>query len=431
MKPTVRFEHELLAIESEHDVWCMLELSAPPAPVSAERRPLSISLVIDRSGSMAGRKLEVTRACAAFLVERMAPADRLSLVTYDHQVELRAPLMPIDGNRDTLLGAIRRVHAGGQTNLSGGWLKGAETLRGAPGGSIRRVLLLSDGLANVGITDAPSLAGAVRATRETHGVTSSTIGFGADFDEDLLAAMADAGDGSAHFAETPDDAPGIFAKEFTDLVSLVAQNVSVEIRPAPQVEFLGVLNEFPVVAVDGGVQVQLGEAFADERRRVVFQLHVPQVAALGVMNVAELVLRYVSVGEQQLAQHEVRVPLAVNRVSADEAAGAGADAEVTEEVVILSSARAGREARELADRGDFDGADRKLREAVERLSASAKGSARERELLGEAAFWRAQSEQLSSGAYSAMSRKQMLFRERFMKENRRPREESDEDEDRS
>jgi hypothetical protein len=134
------------------------------------------------------------------------------------------------------------------------------------------------------------------------------------------------------------------------------------------------------------------------------------------------------VGEE-LAQHEVRVPLTVNRVSADDAAGAGADAEVTEEVVILSSARAGREARELADRGDFEGADRKLREAVEELSASAKGSERAQELLDEAAFWRTQSGLLASGAYGAMSRKQMLFRERFMKQNRRPRQQ-DEDDDR-
>jgi len=302
MKPTVRFEHELLAVESEQDVWCMLELSAPPAPVSAERRPLSLSLVLDRSGSMAGRKLEVTRACAAFLVERMQPADRLSLVAYDDEVELRAPLTPIDGNRDALLGAIRQIHDGGSTNLSGGWLKGAETLQGAPEGSTRRVLLLSDGLANVGVTAAPALADAARSTLAAHGVTTSTIGFGADFDEDLLAGMADAGKGSAHFAETPDDAPAIFAQEFEDLVSLAAQNVSLEIRPAPEVAFLGVLNEFPMVPVDGGMQVQLGDAFADERRRVVFQLHVPSVAALGVMNVAELVLRYVSVGEQ-LAQH--------------------------------------------------------------------------------------------------------------------------------
>jgi len=424
MKPTVRFEHELLAVESEHDVWCMLELSAPPAPSSLERRPLSVSLVVDRSGSMAGRKLEVTRACAEFLVQRLTPADRLSLVTYDDEVELRAPLLPIDGNRDELLRAVRHIVAGGQTNLSGGWLKGAETLQGAPQDSTRRVLLLSDGLANVGITQAPALSDAARSTLEAHGVTTSTIGFGADFDEDLLAGMADAGRGSAHFAETPDDAPGIFAQEFEDLVSLVAQNVSLEIRPAAEVGFLGVLNEFPVVPVQGGVQVQLGDAFADERRRVVFQLHVPSVAALGVMTVAGLVLRYVSVG-QELAAHEVRVPLLVNRVSADEAVGSAADAEVTEEVVILSSAKAGREAREQADRGDLAGAERTLSEAVDRLSKTAEGSARAQELLDEAAFWRARSDQFSSGMYDAMQRKQMLFRERFMKQSRRSRDDED------
>jgi len=120
MKPTVRFEHELLAVESEHDVWCMLELSAPPAPGATERRPLSVSLVVDRSGSMAGRKLEVTRACAEFLVRRLTPADRLSLVAYDDEVELRAPLTPIDGNRDELLGAVRRIWGAGRPTCPGG-----------------------------------------------------------------------------------------------------------------------------------------------------------------------------------------------------------------------------------------------------------------------------------------------------------------------
>jgi len=119
------------------------------------------------------------------------------------------------------------------------------------------------------------------------------------------------------------------------------------------------------------------------------------------------------------------VPLLVNRVSADEAVGAAADAEVTEEVVILSSAKAGREAREQADRGDLAGAERTLSEAVDRLSKTAEGSARAQELLDEAAFWRARSDQFSSGMYDAMQRKQMLFRERFMKQSRRSRDDED------
>jgi Ca-activated chloride channel family protein len=422
MQATVRFEHELLAVESEHDVWCMLELVAPSAPQDVARRPLAVSLVIDRSGSMAGRKLEVTRACAAFLVERMAPVDLVSIVAYDDEVQLRAPLPPLDGNRDDLLDAIRGIHSGGQTNLSGGWLKGAETLSDAPADTLRRVLLLSDGLANVGITDVPSLRGFAERTR-ADGVSTSTVGFGDGFNEDLLTAMADAGGGTAHFAETPDDAPGIFGQEFADLVSLVAQNVSVEIRPEPEVGFLGILNGFPLVAVDGGVQVQLGDAYGDERRRVVFHLHVPSVAALGPRRVAEVVLRYVSVG-QEVAHHEVRMPLTVNLVSADEAAATAPDAEVTEEVVILSSAKAAQEAREQADRGDLEGAERTLREAVDELRATAEGSARADELLEQALFWHQRSDALASNTYDMMERKRMLYRSRMTSESRRRREPS-------
>lgn len=420
MQATVRFEHELLAVESEHDVWCMLELVAPSAPQDAERTPLSVALVIDRSGSMAGAKLAVTRECAAFLVQRMAPADRVSIVAYDDEIQLLAPLTAIDGNRDALLAAIGGIQARNMTNLSGGWLKGAETLSAAPADSLRRVVLLSDGIANVGITDTPSLRQMAERTR-AQGVTTSTVGFGERFAEDLMTAMADAGGGAAHFAETPDDAPAIFAQEFSDLVTLVAQNVSVELRPEPEVRFLGVLNEFPAVAVEGGVQVQLGDAFGQERRRVVFQLHVPSVAALGAKRVAEVVLRYVSVG-QEVAHHEVRIPLTVNLVSADEAAATSPDAEVTEEVVILSSAQAGKRARELADDGDLEGAQRTLREAARRLSATAQGSARAEELLEQAEFWQTRAMSMAPETYDLLERKRLLYRERTTRESRRRRE---------
>jgi Ca-activated chloride channel homolog len=306
------------------------------------------------------------------------------------------------------------------TNLSGGWLKGAETLSAAPADSLRRVVLLSDGIANVGITDTPSLRQMAERTR-AQGVTTSTVGFGERFAEDLMTAMADAGGGAAHFAETPDDAPAIFAQEFSDLVTLVAQNVSVELRPEPEVRFLGVLNEFPAVAVEGGVQVQLGDAFGQERRRVVFQLHVPSVAALGAQRVAEVVLRYVSVG-QEVAHHEVRIPLTVNLVSADEAAATSPDAEVTEEVVILSSAQAGKRARELADDGDLEGAQRTLREAARRLSATAQGSARAEELLEQAEFWQTRAMSMAPETYELLERKRLLYRERTTRESRRRRE---------
>ena len=244
------------------------------------------------------------------------------------------------------------------------------------------MLLLTDGLANVGVTD-PTTLGSMAASQAEMGVGTTTIGFGQDFDEDLLTAMADAGRGNAHYADTPDAAPAIFAQEFEGLVSLVAQNVSVEVRPSDEVEVLGVLNDYPQVVVTGGVQLQIGDAYGSERRRVVFELHIPEVARLGVATVAEVVLRYTSIGDE-VAAHEITLPIKVNLVSADEAAAGEPDQEVTEEVLILKSARAEQEARKMADGGDFDGSMHLLRSTSEELRREALNLSRADELSMEA-----------------------------------------------
>src|SRR5207249_8166950 len=146
---------------------------------------------------------------------------------------------------------------------------------------------------------------------------------------------------------------------------------------------VGVLNEFPQVAVEGGVQVQLGDAFADEERRVVFALRVPDLARLGVEKVGDVVIRYVAMGDE-VAMHEVSVPVTVNLVSADEAAAAGADAEVTEEAPILKAAKAEREAMRLANENRFDEAKEMLRGAASELRSRAPESAKAKELLEQA-----------------------------------------------
>jgi Ca-activated chloride channel family protein len=233
--------------------------------------------------------------------------------------------------------------------------------------------------------------------------------------------MADAGRGNAHYAPTPDAAPAIFASEFEGLMSLVAQNVSVEIRMSEDVAFLGLLNEFPTVAVPGGVQVSLGDAYGDERRRIVFQLHVPRLEALGARRVAEVVLRYVSVGEQ-IAAHDVTIPVTVNLVSADEAAAAEADHEVTEEVVVLMSARAQERARDHADRGEFDAATKVLGEAASELRKMTPGSAQAAELLAQAEMLEENLTWMSDERYRSASKKAMLYQMRSSRERRKRQE---------
>ncbi len=266
------------------------------------------------------------------------------------------------------------------------------------------MLLLTDGQANVGITDRGRLTSIAQGAKEKAATT--TIGFGADFDEDLLASIADASGGATYYAENPEDAPAIFAEEFAGLASLVAQNVSVEIRPADPVELLGVLNEYPIADVPGGLQVQLGDAYGSEKRRVVFRMRIPEVAKLGVLRVADVVLRYVTVGESVEAR-EVTIPVTVNLVSADEAAAAEVDHEVVEEAVLLASARARKKARDLADSGDFDGARETLESVALDLRDLAPTSERADELLHDAAMLDVHSDSMAQATYGPQDRKRL------------------------
>lgn len=416
MRASVRFEHQLLAVETEHRVHAMLELVAPGATAGSHRQPLHIALVIDRSGSMGGYPLEVVRQCATQLVKRLAPTDELAIITYDNEIDLVAPLAPVT-DRSGLLNAIAGIYARGSTNLSGGWLKGNEVLRSARGEGPKKILLLTDGLANQGITELASLVRLSDTARAT-GIGTSTIGFGPHFDEDLLSGMADSGGGNAYYAETPDEAPRIFGDEFEGLMNLVAQNISVEIRPSKEVEVLGVLNDYPATPVTGGLQLQLGDAYADELRRVVFEMHVPELAKLGAAKVAEVLLRYVSLGDE-IASHEIKLPLAVNLVSADDAAISGPDKEVVEEVVILKAARAQQEARKRADSGDEGAAYSLLQDSAGELLAFAYESDRGDELRAQSKLHQEAAERLRAEGWNPALGKQWNYQSRATSRGRR------------
>jgi Ca-activated chloride channel family protein len=159
------------------------------------------------------------------------------------------------------------------------------------------------------------------------------------------------------------------------------------------------LNEYPAVNVPGGLQVQLGDAFGGERRRVVFRLRVPGLAQLGPARVAEVVVRYVTVGGQ-IAAHETSIPVTVNLVSADEAAARELDHEVVDEVVLLQAARARRIAMRQADAGDYKAARDTLATMGNELLRHAPNSRRAAELIEEAARLERHNESMTATSYA-------------------------------
>jgi Ca-activated chloride channel family protein len=406
MNARVRLEHRLIAVDHDERLHVMLEIEAPKEQSTPDAPPVSLALVLDRSGSMSGRKLDVARSCALWLTERMAAKDRLGLVVFDHEVMVLVG--PQTSSSERVRAALRMVGARGSTNLSGGWMKAFELLNEPAFSGPRRILLLTDGLANVGVTEPEELVAMTRSAAE-QGVATTTIGFGEGFDESLLTRMADAGRGNAHFAASPEDAPEVFVEEAENLAALVAQNVSVEIRPAPSVSRVEVLGEYPCTTDGAAVQVELGDAYAGLGRRLVLALDVPGLPEMGPREIGHLVIRYTRVGDG-IAQHRLEVPITVNVASPEEAAAAGIDPDVREEVAILAAAKAQLQAAEAADGGDFAAAHSLLGDAAERLRGLALDSPNPAVLLGHVADLEDSARLAVEGEWSPLSRKHLHYR---------------------
>jgi Ca-activated chloride channel family protein len=181
--------------------YCTVTITAPTpaaAPGRAERPAVHVAIVLDRSGSMAGRKLEMARKAVDHALRLLADRDRLAVVCYDREVNVLLGCAPASGEAKTLATArLKAIDARGNTDLAAGWAKGAAEIgpaAAATGDDISRVLLLTDGLANAGETSADVLAERAAALRN-QGVTTSTFGVGADFDERPMSRLATMGGG--------------------------------------------------------------------------------------------------------------------------------------------------------------------------------------------------------------------------------------------
>ena len=406
MKPTIKFDRTLVAVLVDEVVHVMLELAAPPA-ASVKRAPLDVAVVLDRSGSMIGEPLEAVTSATAQLLRLAGPDDRIAVVAFDGNVQLVLPLAHHEP--DAAGRAVRAVQSGGSTNLSGGWLKGLELLTAAPrDGALRRIIVLTDGHANAGITGPEQLVPLIKSGYG-QGVTTSLVGFGEGYDEQLLAALADGGMGNDYFCAGPDQAAQVFADEFGGLASVVAQNVSVEITPTDAVAVTAVLNEFPITDVPNGLQVAMGDAYGGERRKLIAKFHLRPAFADGPIEVATLTIRWAST-TGDVALHTVTVPVVVTAGAVGD--DPAANPEVTEEVLRLEVAKTRREARDAADRGD-------LHSASMMLSAGAELLTRANAMPSEIDELRQDAAALEEGMWSAAAAKRQYSRSRSTHKGRR------------
>ncbi len=329
----------------------------------AARVPLHLGLVIDRSGSMGGEPLEAAREAAVSVVQRLHPDDVVSVVAFDDTASTVVP--PGHGGlQPDIATDIRGIVEGGSTNLSGGWLRADALLRPfAREGTSTRIVLLTDGHANVGITDAGQLAALAQEARR-RGITTSTIGFGRGYDEDLLRTMADAGGGNAWYIERNDQAGRVFAEELGDLQALCAQDVQVTLRLDGALQ-VRVHNDWPAQSSDDGLVLDLGDLYARDPKRVLAEFEVIDGMVAPHAMLGTLIVSAAVVSPQGIERRVTTTP-----ITASMDAQQHIEPTIEREVLAAFVAQARRRAVALGDAGDTAAAEAELRRAAARCESA-------------------------------------------------------------
>lgn len=352
MDLNAKLNFNVVSVDQGETVHLMLELAAPELAGERRRDPARLQIVLDRSGSMGDGRLGSALLAIDRLVDRLHEKDRVGLVAFDDSVTVPVAAGPV-GDGNGIRQAVQQIRPGGMTNLSAGLIRGLqESLRGDDP-EATTLVLLSDGHANGGITDHSKL-GALAKTAMKRQITISTVGIGRGYDEDLLEVLSREGGGNSHFAETGDDAGAQLASEVDGLLEQAVQAASLTCRPSDEVASVRLFNDLSSTALPDGFMTELGDLSSGEKRKLLFEIDVPAIESLGLAKVCDFEVRWVDTDtmESQVA----KIPVHVNVVPGDEAAGRIQNTEVETELTFQRVQRSKREAADRISDGDINGA---------------------------------------------------------------------------
>lgn len=272
---SARTDRRLIRPNSHSKRFVLAQIVAPQAGAERTRPSVNLAIVLDRSGSMSGDKLRVAKAAVQEAIDRLKPQDRFSVVVYDDVVEVVSESTAASAEaRRSAMERLRAIEARGSTNLAEGWLRACEQVAQhlAPLG-VNRCLLLTDGLANIGITDHGQLS-IHAAELRARGVSTSTFGVGNDFDETLLQELADAGGGHFYYIA---DAPQIrdaITSEVGETLEIVARDVRLEVTARDDIR-IEPISPYKVSIRANRAVVSIGDLASGQVVDVVLRLSFP------------------------------------------------------------------------------------------------------------------------------------------------------------
>jgi len=272
----IELDRAVLPVAEGERAVVKVTLDAPPAPPRQKRPAVNLALVLDRSGSMRGTKLQKAKEAAIEALRRLGPRDIFAVVTYDTNIQTIVPAQHAT-NIAAIEERIRAIRTGGSTALFGGVSQGAaEVRKNLDGNYVHRIVLLSDGLANVG-PQTPEDLGRLGTALIKEDISVTTVGVGVDYNEDLMTRLADRSDGNTYFVENSNDLPRIFTAELGDVLSIVAKKV-VLIIECPE----GVL-PVSIIGRDGRikgrtVELSLNQLYGGQEKYALVEVTVPKAA---------------------------------------------------------------------------------------------------------------------------------------------------------
>jgi Ca-activated chloride channel family protein len=349
----------------------LLATIVAPEGAPRTRASVNLGLVLDRSGSMSGEKIRLARDAAVAALRRLGPGDSFSVVVYDQDIDVIAPLAPFSPDAvEAAARALLRVEGRGSTDLCGGWLRGCEQVALRPvAGGVNKVVLLTDGLANVGVTDHGEILGHARELRR-RGIATTTIGVGEDFDEHLLGALADEGGGRFYYVARDEEIPNVIAREVGETLEVVVRAAELRIAPASVVTAVPIAT-YPTRREGGDWLVELGDLVSRQ------ELEVPIRVSFGSHGVGadpgasvRLAVRLAGAGAA-----ETTAEVVYTVVTGPEVGAQSRNRRVDRAVANAYAAMARREAGRLNRDGDVRAAARRLDACASRIAEYAAGDA--------------------------------------------------------
>jgi hypothetical protein len=390
MNLSARFDYSKVRFDQDNDMVLLTGLKAPSVN-SDDRQPLNLVAVLDISGSMMGDKIERMKKTTQILIDHLTEQDKLGIVIFSTNfTKLASCETMTSARKEELKNRVSTLQATMQTNISGAMLMGFEILN-IGDNTTNRVLLLTDGLPNVGEASHPGLVQLVGNRPDRTSLT--TFGFGTDHNPELLQSMASAGGGNYYYIKNADQINTAFAQELGGLVSCFAQNIKIEVKFKPGVKDVDLLNDAWEWEYDEEkLTVRLPDLFAEETKNILAKVSIEKrTSALPrEVTIADVKVSFTNLTTKKSEVIEDKVKLEFVKQGEE---SKERDAEIVKIEAKLQAVKAQKQAVEMATAGNFVGAQQLMGNTVCSLQ-----DAGENDYAGDLQSW---SSNLNSRCYSS------------------------------